>query len=224
MQIIKAVIFDLDGTLIDSLDTYNLAFNRIVRRYQLKPIDIREMADFLNQFLSLEQLLTQLYSSLSPDQIKSFMAEMKTEFIALSKDHITLQPHVKEVLQTLKVQGMKIGVATGRMSKGDSKWRDLKNLEIDWLIDVVVTGGETKPKPDPASLLKCTQELGISLTECIFVGDSRADVIAGKSAGVPVIAVSTGVASRDQLAQEMPDYMMDSLALLPEHIMNLNQD
>ena len=60
MQIIKAVIFDLDGTLIDSLDTYNLAFNRIVRRYQLKPIDIKEMADFLNQFLSLEQLLTQL--------------------------------------------------------------------------------------------------------------------------------------------------------------------
>ena len=152
------------------------------------------------------------------------MAEMKTEFIALSKDHITLQPHVKEVLQTLKEQGMKIGVATGRMSKGDSKWRDLKNLDIDWLVDVVVTGGETKPKPDPASLLKCTQELGISLTECIFVGDSRADVIAGKSAGVPVIAVSTGVASRDQLAQEMPDYMMDSLALLPEHIMNLHQD
>ncbi len=224
MQCIKGVIFDLDGTLIDSLDTYSLAFNRTVKRHRLKPIDIREMADFLNQFLSLNQLLTQLYPSLSPDDITTFMTEMKNEFIALSKDHITLQPHVEEVLQTLKEQGLKIGVATGRMSKGDSKWRDLKNLGIDCLIDVVVTGGETKPKPDPASLLKCCQDLGIPLTECIFVGDSRADVIAGKSAGVQVIAVSTGVASRDQLAQEMPDYMIDSLALLPDHIMKIHQD
>ena len=182
------------------------------------------MADFLNQFLSLDQLLTQLYPSLSPHEIATFMAEMKNEFIALAKDHITLQPHVKEVLHILKAQGMKIGVATGRMSKGTSKWRDLKNLGIDLLIDAVVTGGETKPKPDPASLLKCSQDLGIPLPECIFVGDSRADIIAGKSAGIQVIAVSTGVASRDQLAQEMPDYMIDSLAFLPEHIMSLHQD
>jgi phosphoglycolate phosphatase len=224
MQCIKGVIFDLDGTLIDSLDTYSLAFNRTVKRHRLKPIDIREIADFLNQFLSLNQLLSQLYPSLSPDDITTFMAEMKNEFIALAKDHITLQPHVEEVLQTLREQGLKIGVATGRMSKGNSKWRDLKNLGIDCLIDVVVTGGETKPKPDPASLLKCCQDLEIPLTECIFVGDSRADVIAGKSAGVQVIAVSTGVASRDQLAQEMPDYMIDSLALLPDHIMKIHQD
>ena len=224
MQFIKGVIFDLDGTLINSLDTYSLAFNRTVKRYLLNPIDIRDMSDFLNQFLSLDQLLTQLYPSLSPEDIKAFMTEMKNEFIALSKDHITLQPHVREVLQTLKGQGMKIGVATGRMSTGASKWRDLKNLGIDCLIDAVVTGGETKPKPDPASLLKCTRELGLSLTECIFVGDSRADVIAAKSAGVPVIAVSTGVASKDQLAEEMPDYMLDSLALLPDHIGNIHRD
>ena len=224
MDTIKGVIFDLDGTLINSLDTYSLAFNRIVKRYQLAPIDIREMADFLNQFLSLDQLLAQIYPSLSSDQITAFMSEMKNEFISLAKDHITLQRYVREVLHILKKHAMKIGVATGRMSTGNSKWRDLKNLGIDCLIDTVVTGGETKPKPDPASILKCIRELGLNLTECIFVGDSRADIIAAKSAGLRVIAVSTGVATRDQLAEEMPDYMLDNLSLLPGYIMNTHRD
>lgn len=222
MTKIKGVIFDLDGTLIDSLVAYRMAFNRSVERYNLKPIDIRELTDFLNQFLSLEELLKNLYPSLNPEDIQEFMLEMKNEFIALSKDYITLKPHAREVLLLLKNQGMKIGIATGRMSRGDGKWRELKNLKIDSFVDIVVTAGETKPKPDPASLIKCAEELDLSLDECVFVGDSRADVIAGKSAGVKIIAVPTGVASRDQLAEEMPDFMLDSLSQLPAQIKSIS--
>ncbi len=222
MPRIKGVIFDLDGTLIDSLVAYRMAFNRSVERYNLKPIDIRELADFLNQFLSLEELLKNLYPSLNPEDIQEFMVEMKNEFIALSKDYITLKPHAREVLLSLKNQGMKIGIATGRMSRGDGKWRELKNLNIDSFVDTVVTAGETKPKPDPASLIKCAEELDLSLDECVFVGDSRADVMAGKSAGVKIIAVPTGVASRDQLAEEMPDFMLDSLYQLTDKIKSIS--
>ncbi len=222
MPEIKGVIFDLDGTLIDSLVAYRMAFNRSVERYNLKPIDIRELTDFLNQFLSLEELLINLYPSLNPEDIQEFMVEMKNEFIALSKDYITLKPHAREVLLLLKNQGMKIGIATGRMSRGDGKWRELKNLNIDSFVDTVVTAGETKPKPDPASLIKCAEELDLSLDECVFVGDSRADVIAGKSAGVKIIAVPTGVASRDQLAEEMPDFMLDTLSQLPDKIKSIS--
>jgi HAD superfamily hydrolase (TIGR01509 family) len=222
MNRIKGVIFDLDGTLIDSLETYRMAFNHTVNRYNLKPIDIRQMADFLNQFLSLEQLLAQIYPSLTSVDIDNFRLEMKNKFIALSEHNITLKPHAREVLISLKNKGLKTGVATGRMSRGDSKWRELKNLGIDHLIDTVVTAGETKPKPDPASLIKCAEDLQLSLTDCIFIGDSRADVIAGRSAGVMVIAIPTGVSSRDDLQKEMPYLVLDSLSALPAQLTNLS--
>jgi len=223
MRSIRGVIFDLDGTLINSLDTYSMAFNHIAQRHNLPAVDIREMADFLNQFVTLDQLLLTVYPALTPDGIRGFTRAMKAEFIALSKDHITLQPHAREVLLLLKDAGMKRGVATGRMSVGSGKWRDLKNLGIDTLIDAVVTAGETKPKPDPASLIKCTEELGLSRRECVFVGDSRADVIAGKRAGVQVIALPTGVATRDELAEEKPDSMLDCLSALPARLHTISR-
>ncbi|MBW2222198.1 MAG: HAD hydrolase-like protein, partial [Deltaproteobacteria bacterium] len=95
MATIKGVIFDLDGTLIDSLVAYSMAFNKTVKRYNLQPIDIRELTDFLNQFLSLEEVLKKLYSTLNHGDIQKFLVEMKNEFIALSKDYITLKPHAR---------------------------------------------------------------------------------------------------------------------------------
>jgi phosphoglycolate phosphatase len=223
MSSIKGIIFDLDGTLIDSLETYLLAFNHTVKRYNLETIDLREMTDFLNQFLSLEQLLLRLYPSLTPEDIQKFMMEMRDEFISLAKHHITLKPHAKEVLLSLKERGMKIGVATGRMTQGDGKWRELNNLNIDTLIDAVVTAGETKPKPDPACIIKCAEKLRIPLEKCVFVGDSKADIIAGRSAGVQVIALPTGVATRDELLKEMPGFLLDCLSELPAQVEKISQ-
>jgi phosphoglycolate phosphatase len=215
MKKITGVIFDLDGTLIDSLTAYTMAFNRTVDRHRLLPINLREMTDLLNQFISLDETLHRTYPHLSAEARAKFMTEMRNEFIALAADHITLKPHAREVLGELKEQGKKIGIATGRMSEGDSKWRELRNLQIDDLVDAVVTAGETRPKPDPASLIKCALDLNLSLDECVFVGDSRADIIAARSAGVTSIAIPTGVASRQDLAAECPHCIIDSLSLLP---------
>jgi phosphoglycolate phosphatase len=224
MKRLSGVIFDLDGTLIDSLTAYTLAFNRTVDRHRLLPINLREMTDLLNQFISLDEMLHRTYPNLSAEERAAFMTEMRNEFIALAPDHITLQPYAKEVLGELREQGMKIGIATGRMSDGISKWRELKTLRIDTLVDAVVTAGETRPKPDPASLIKCVFDLGLTPDACVFVGDSRADIIAARSAGVISIAIPTGVASRQDLAQEQPHYIIDSLAMLPGQLSALCDD
>jgi phosphoglycolate phosphatase-like HAD superfamily hydrolase len=60
------------------------------------------------------------------------------------------------------------------------------------------------------------------MDECVFVGDSRADVIAGRSAGIQIIAVPTGVASREQLLDEKPTFLLDSLSQLPTYIKNIS--
>jgi HAD superfamily hydrolase (TIGR01549 family) len=224
MRRLNGVIFDLDGTLIDSLTAYTMAFNRTVDRHRLLPINLCEMTDLLNQFISLDEMLHRTYPDLSAEERAVFMTEMRNEFIALAPDHITLQPYAKEVLGELKQQGMKIGIATGRMSDGSSKWRELKNLRIDTLIDAVVTAGETRPKPDPASLIKCVVDLGLTPDACVFVGDSRADIIAARAAGVISIAIPTGVASRQDLAEEQPQYIIDSLAMLPGQLSALCDD
>ncbi len=224
MKRLNGVIFDLDGTLIDSLTAYTMAFNRTVDRHRLLPINLHEMTDLLNQFISLDEMLHRTYPHLSADERAAFMTEMRNEFIALAPDHITLQPYAKEVLGELKEQCMKIGIATGRMSDGSSKWRELRNLRIDDLIDAVVTAGETRPKPDPASLIKCVFDLGLTPDACVFVGDSRADIIAARSAGVISIAIPTGVASRQDLAEEQPHYIIDSLAMLPGQLSALCDD
>jgi HAD superfamily hydrolase (TIGR01549 family) len=224
MKRLSGVIFDLDGTLIDSLTAYTLAFNRTVDRHRLLPINLHEMSDLLNQFISLDDMLHRTYPHLGAEKRAAFMTEMRNEFIALAPDHITLQPYAKEVLGELREQGMKIGIATGRMSDGSSKWRELRNLRIDSLIDAVVTAGETRPKPDPASLIKCVFDLGLTPDACVFVGDSRADIIAARSAGVISIAIPTGVASRQDLAEEQPQYIIDSLAMLPGQLSALCDD
>ncbi len=67
MKKITGVIFDLDGTLIDSLTAYTMAFNRTVDRHRLLPINLREMTDLLNQFISLDEMLHRTYPHLSAE-------------------------------------------------------------------------------------------------------------------------------------------------------------
>ena len=82
----------------------------------------------------------------------------------------------------------------------------------------------TRPKPDPASLIKCVVDLGLTPDACVFVGDSLADIIAARAAGVISIAIPTGVASRQDLAEEQPQYIIDSLAMLPGQLSALCDD
>ena len=81
-------------------------------------------------------------------------------------------------------------------------------------IDAMVTGSEARRKPAPDTVIQCLKSLEVLPEECIFVGDSQADMIAGKAAGVRTVAITTGVARSPALAAESPDFIFDNLLSL----------
>lgn len=212
-QKIKGVIFDLDGTIIDSLGTYTAAFNVGTRTFGLEPVTDERIAHFLDKGFRLGAMLLDLFPSVFTEDRKRQTCEdeIRKAYLRLEAQKVLGKPGVKRTLQSLKETGVKIGIVTGRMTKGEHKWLELRRLNIDQFVHVMVTGAEAPAKPAPDGLIKCIKELGLSAEECVFVGDSRVDVMAGKEAGVRTVAVHSGVARKDLLVEQGPDCVLADL-------------
>ncbi len=217
-QKMKGLIFDLDGTIIDTLGAYTEAFNRGTAAFGLPPVSAATLAGLLDRGVRLGDMLTELFPSVFSDEQKRQRCRdvILKAYLQLQSQDVQLQPGARQVLQSLKERGIKIGIVTGRMTQGDGKWLELETLGIRGYIDAQVTAAEAPGKPSPDGLLKCVKELGFTVDECVFVGDSRIDVIAGKNAGMRTVAVHNGVAGRELLAEQKPDCILaDLTSLLP---------
>ncbi|MFC2017931.1 HAD family hydrolase [Chloroflexota bacterium] len=216
---VKGVIFDLDGTLIDTIDTFTRSFNQGIGKFGLEPVPIEVTADFMNNGQTMEELLSRLFpGSFKKEDLDNFREEIKKAYLELEEDGVKLIPGAKEALQKLREMELKMGIVTARMSPKDVKRREIVRLGISQYIDAMVTGAEAERKPAPGSLLECINRLGLSPAECVMVGDSRVDVLTGRAASVMTIVIPNGVASRETLSGYNPDVMLDSLDDLPGYI------
>jgi HAD superfamily hydrolase (TIGR01549 family) len=211
---IKGVIFDLDGTLIDTLGTYTEAFNKGTEVFGLEPVTDEKIADFLNQGLRLGEMLLELFPSAFKEDLKrqTCEEEIRKTYFALQEGKVLLKPGAKRTLQSLKERGMKVGIVTGRRSSGERKWLELRRLQIHQFVDAMVTAADAPSKPAPDGLIKCIDELGLSAKEVVFVGDSTIDVLAGQNAGVRTVAVYDGVAAKEVLSEQRPDCLLADLS------------
>lgn len=195
---IKGVIFDLDSTLIESLDAYTEAFNQAIKAHGLEAISKDQLTTFLNQAVSIDGILLGLFPDVFGEASlrQKAVEEMRRVYLQLEGQGVGLVSGAKETLSWLKSNQFKIGIVTSRPTSGEIQWVELSRLDVAQFIDAMVTAAEVPRKPAPDGIIKCLEMLDLSPDECVFVGDAQADIDAGKGANVQVITLGAGVAQK----------------------------
>lgn len=214
------MMFDLDGTLIETAPEICDAVNDTLQRFGLPDVTQTQVNDWIGH--GTRELLIQAlaFSGKTPVaavRANTSLAEKTTEF-----DHhyqrrcgtrSQLYPHVREVLQTLRSQGVTLGVVTNKEDRYTRRLLVAHTLAP--LFDRVISG-DTLPtkKPDPAGVLSCLAQFNVPAARALFVGDSSIDAATARHAGVPVWLLPYGYNLGQPIEACKPDRVIqDFLAL-----------
>ncbi len=212
---IKGVIFDLDGTILDSIDALWRAFNAGAAAFKLEPVVKERLLGLMNQGAGLAEILAEIYPELGVESasgtVGDIMAAILNDYLARDKEEVGFSIGALELFGLLRARGLRMGVVTSRTVPPESVWHELERRQITQFIDAVVTGVESYRKPAPDPIIECLKRLELLPEECIFVGDSQADMRAGRAAGVRTVAVATGVSPKEKIEAESPDFVFDNL-------------
>lgn len=218
---VGAVIFDLDGTLIDSIDIYFMIVEKALERLKLPPVSRnRILAAAESEDFNWELILPQEALS-RKDKIIDKAWEVINEIAPrMFEDHMELIQGADTIVENLSSNGLKIGLVTSSQKQYlEIKMQPLKQAGVEELFEVIITTDDVlKRKPAPDPLITCAQQLDMKPGNCVYVGDTATDIKAGKAAGMRTIGVLTGFDDHAILEKENPDAIMESVRNLLEVI------
>lgn len=205
-------LFDLDGTLIDSIDLIFRAYRHTAERHlAVAPPDAIWLAGLGTP------LRTQLAEVTDDPEL---IEKMVVTYRAYHQEHhdgsIRLYPEIAEVLKVLFERGARLGIVTSKLRPGAE--RGLAATGIAERFHVLVSADEVKrAKPDPEPVERALEKLGADGETTVFIGDSPHDIAAGRAAGVRTAAALWGPFHNEELAKAGPDYLLGT----PSEILSL---
>lgn len=211
---VALIIFDLDGTLVDSKKDIVNAVNFTLKRIGLKVKPSPEIASYIGT--GVEDLIRK---SLGEDSGRIFKEALGI-FIRYIKEHAldytVLYPNVKDILEHFRYK--KKAIVTNR--RYDIAEVVVKGLGIFGYFDGIMGGDAIScMKPSSCPLDMVIEKLGVSdRKKIIMVGDMAIDVLTGKNAGVNTCAVTYGIGKREDIIKAKPDYIIDDIAELKDVI------
>lgn len=201
-----AIIFDLDGTLTDTLEDLKNSVNYALGEFGFPKRTLDEVRSFVGNgvkkliYLSVPEGTSE---EITEQCLLVFKEHYKNNSLVKTKPYDGIIP----MLESLKKQGVKIAVVTNKMHEAAS---DIVRIFFDGLVEVTVgqiDGVAQKPQPDGIYL--ALKKLGVPKEKAVYVGDSEVDCITAKNAGVPCIGVTWGFRSRHVLTENGADFIID---------------
>ena len=216
----KALLIDLDGTIVDSLEAFAEAAETALCAIGCKQNsdDVGwEIARLLQRNLSLNEFFDK--NNLDKALREKFLTLFLQSFYKIAPSKTKLFPNVNKTLHMLS-RNFQLALITRRRAPKKLVNKELERLRLNSYFTTIVTSLEVeRSTPFPDAILKAADELQVSVHNCIVVSDSGVDIRAGKSAGAKTVAVLSGLFKKEELKKEMPDLIIKDITCLPEHLL-----
>lgn len=217
MNMIKGVVFDLDGTLANSIEDIADSMNKVLKE---KGLDIHDYATY-KTFVG--RGVKNMVENALPESHRdaSTLEECFQRMMLIYNDNCivktSLYPGISDLLNTLRDKNLKISVFSNKANELTQKV--VKVLLADWQLEMVIgAGGDIPSKPDPKGALLIADKMGISPEELLYVGDSGVDMETANNSGMHAVGVLWGFRDMEELlengAQTILQHPMDLVPTL----------
>ncbi|MEM3670422.1 MAG: HAD-IA family hydrolase [Thermoprotei archaeon] len=207
----EAVLFDLDGTLVDSLGSFELAAKRVFQKHSIELPKTASLKELVKK--PFGYVVRTVIPQIDDSTVERLVQEYISEYNADAYRTVRPNDGSLNVLKSLKERGKKIAIVTARTVLQDSLWPTLSYLGLDRYVDTLVTPRNViAPKPAPYEHVLALQNLNVEPQKALSVGDSPEDIRASKAAGVKSVGYTGGFFPKERLAEESPEYIIEDLA------------
>ena len=206
MNKLDTIIFDLDGTLIDTnqiiIDSFRETFNK---HFPEETITLDDIKSFIGP--TLEQTFGKYTND--PFKIQDMIDTYRTYYVENEMGSFEIYPNVKEVLKDLKDDGYNLAILTSKFKK--AAWPSFTHYNLDSIFDVFISLDDVeKPKPDKNAVETVLSHFPESKT-AIMIGDNQGDILAGKNANIYSAGVAWSLKGAAHLMEVNPDFMLSDM-------------